>query len=46
MTAWAIVRGEAGAGQVEDARIGLTRCTGGGIAGLDHGACTINIPAR
>ena len=40
------LRGEAGARQVEDARIGLTHCTGGGIAGLDHGACTINILAR
>ncbi|MGY8667433.1 thiolase family protein [Bradyrhizobium sp. UFLA05-109] len=40
------LRGEAGARQVEDARTGLTHCTGGGIAGLDHGACTINILAR
>ena len=46
MTDWAIMRGEAGSRQVEDAGIGPTHCTGGGIAGLDHGACTINIPAR
>lgn len=33
----------AGARQVTDARIALTHVTGGGIAGLDHGACTINL---
>jgi acetyl-CoA acetyltransferase len=35
--------GQAGARQVEGARVGLTHVTGGGIAGLDHGACTIHI---
>jgi len=35
--------GKAGARQVDGARIGLTHCTGGGIAGLDHAACSINI---
>jgi benzoylsuccinyl-CoA thiolase BbsB subunit len=39
------LQGRAGARQVEGARIGLTHCTGGGIAGLDHGACTINLLA-
>lgn len=29
--------------QIDDARLALTHVTGGGIAGLDHGACTINI---
>lgn len=35
--------GQAGRRQVPDARIGLTHVTGGGIAGLDHGACTIHM---
>ncbi len=35
--------GNAGARQVDDARWGLTHVTGGGTAGLDHGACTIHI---
>lgn len=35
--------GEAGARQIEDARWALTHVTGGGTAGLDHGACTIHI---
>lgn len=29
--------------QIEDARWALTHVTGGGTAGLDHGACTIHI---
>jgi benzoylsuccinyl-CoA thiolase BbsB subunit len=37
------LRGEAGQRQVENAKVGLTHCTGGGISGLDHGACAINI---
>lgn len=37
------IRGEAGARQIDKARIGLTHCTGGGVSGLDHGACTIHI---
>lgn len=40
------LRGEAGARQVEGAKVGLTHCTGGGIAGLDHGACSIHVLAR
>ncbi|GGH48470.1 thiolase family protein [Microbacterium album] len=35
--------GQAGDRQVEGARTALTHVTGGGIAGLDHGACTIHI---
>jgi acetyl-CoA acetyltransferase len=37
------LRGEAGARQVDGARVALTHCTGGGIAGLDHGSCAINL---
>lgn len=40
------LRGEAGERQVEGARIGLSHATGGGIAGFDHGACSIHIYAR
>lgn len=39
------LRGDAGAHQVEGAKVGLTHATGGGIAGLDHGACSIHIYA-
>lgn len=35
--------GQAGARQVEGARRALTHVTGGGISGMDHGACTIHI---
>lgn len=35
--------GQAGARQIENARTALTHVTGGGTAGLDHGACTIHI---
>jgi benzoylsuccinyl-CoA thiolase BbsB subunit len=35
--------GQAGDRQVEDARVGLAHVTGGGISGLDHGACTVHI---
>lgn len=37
------LRGDAGAHQVEGAKVGLTHATGGGVAGLDHGACSIHI---
>jgi benzoylsuccinyl-CoA thiolase BbsB subunit len=37
------LRGEAGARQVKNAKIGLTHATGGGISGFDHGACSIHI---
>lgn len=40
------LRGECGARQVPDAKVGLTHATGGGIAGFDHGACSIHIFAR
>jgi acetyl-CoA acetyltransferase len=40
------LRGDAGKRQVEGARTALAHCTGGGIAGLDHGACSINILSR
>lgn len=35
--------GQAGERQVPNARRGLTHVTGGGIAGLDHGACTVHL---
>ncbi len=38
--------GQAGERQVPDARIGLSHVTGGGIAGLDHGACTVHLYER
>ena len=37
------LRGAAGKRQVAGARNALTHCTGGGVSGLDHGACTIHI---
>jgi len=40
------LEGRSGAHQVEGARVGLAHATGGGIAGLDHGACSIHIFAR
>jgi acetyl-CoA acetyltransferase len=39
------LRNEAGARQVPRARLALTHCTGGGVSGLDHGACTIHLLA-
>lgn len=39
------LRGVAGPRQVQGARIALTHCTGGGVSGLDHGACTIHVLA-
>jgi acetyl-CoA acetyltransferase len=35
--------GQAGERQVEGASLGLTHVTGGGISGMDHGACAIHI---
>jgi benzoylsuccinyl-CoA thiolase BbsB subunit len=40
------LRGQAGARQVKNAKVGLTHCTGGGIYGLDHGACSIHVFAK
>ena len=37
------LRGNCGARQVAGAKIGLTHCTGGGVAGFDHIACTIHV---
>lgn len=37
------LQGRAGARQIEGARIGLTQCTGGGIAGVDHAASSVHI---
>jgi acetyl-CoA acetyltransferase len=37
------LRGTAGARQVSDPKVGVTHCTGGGISGLDHGACAIHV---
>jgi acetyl-CoA acetyltransferase len=41
-TYWQLT-GQAGPRQVPGARLALTHVTGGGIAGLDHGACAIHI---
>lgn len=38
--------GQAGDRQVDDARLGLTHVTGGGISNLDHGACTVHVFER
>ncbi|MFM0283825.1 thiolase family protein [Paraburkholderia sediminicola] len=38
--------GQAGDRQVPNARRGLSHVTGGGIAGLDHGACTVHCYER
>jgi acetyl-CoA acetyltransferase len=40
------LRGECGARQVPDAKVGLSHATGGGIAGFDHGACCIHMFTR
>lgn len=37
------LQGRAGARQAEGARIGLTQCTGGGIAGVDHAASSVHL---
>ena len=37
------LKGLAGSRQVGNARVGLIHCTGGGIYGLDHGACSMHI---
>jgi acetyl-CoA acetyltransferase len=38
--------GQAGERQVSNARRGLSHVTGGGIAGVDHGACTVHCYER
>lgn len=40
------LRGQAGARQVAGAKVALTHCTGGGISGVDHGACSVHIFTR
>lgn len=40
------LEGRAGKHQVNAAKVGIAHATGGGIAGLDHGACSIHIFAR
>ncbi|AIT82210.1 thiolase family protein [Novosphingobium pentaromativorans] len=40
--AWQL-EGRAHGRQVENARIGLTQCTGGGIAGVDHAASAVHL---
>jgi benzoylsuccinyl-CoA thiolase BbsB subunit len=40
------LRGEAGQRQVENAKVGLSHATGGGVSGFDHGACSIHIFSR
>jgi benzoylsuccinyl-CoA thiolase BbsB subunit len=37
------LRGAAGHRQVEGARLGLAHATGGGLSGVDHGACAIHV---
>jgi acetyl-CoA acetyltransferase len=37
------LRGQAGSRQVENAKVAVTHCTGGGVTGLDHGACAIQV---
>ncbi|WP_424139533.1 thiolase family protein [Roseomonas chloroacetimidivorans] len=39
------LEGRAEGRQVEGARIGLTQCTGGGIAGVDHAASSVHLLA-
>lgn len=38
--------GQAGARQVSGAKTAMTHVTGGGISGMDHGACTVHIFER
>lgn len=37
------ITGQAGERQVADVQNAITHCTGGGIAGYDHGACTVTV---
>ncbi len=40
------LRGEAGKRQVSDAKVGMTHTMGGGITGLESGACSIHLFTR
>jgi acetyl-CoA acetyltransferase len=37
------LQGRAGARQAQKAKVGLTQCTGGGIAGVDHAASSVHL---
>lgn len=39
------LRGQAQGRQAEGARVGVTQCTGGGIAGVDHAASSVHVLA-
>ena len=40
------LRGETGANQVAGAEVAVAHCTGGGIWGVDNGACAVHVLAR
>lgn len=40
------LRGEAGAMQIDGAAVAVAHCTGGGIWGVDNGACAMHVLAR
>jgi acetyl-CoA acetyltransferase len=40
------LRGETGGNQVADAQVAVAHCTGGGIWGVDNGACAMHVLAR
>ena len=40
------LRGETGANQVPGAEVALAHCTGGGIWGVDNGACAVHVLSR
>lgn len=37
------LQGRAGRRQIDDPKVGLTQCTGGGIAGVDHAASSVHL---
>jgi benzoylsuccinyl-CoA thiolase BbsB subunit len=37
------LQGRCGGRQVQNAKVGLTHATGGGISGFDHGVCAVHI---
>jgi benzoylsuccinyl-CoA thiolase BbsB subunit len=40
------LRGETGPNQVDDAKVAIAHCTGGGIWGVDNGSCAVHVIAR
>ncbi|HET8616828.1 MAG TPA: thiolase family protein [Actinomycetales bacterium] len=40
------LRGDAGTNQVEGAEVAVAHCTGGGIWGVDNGACAVHVLGR